>query len=426
MFGARRSGRSHRPFFLLALALAWLMSTGTVPSAWQAAVRADAVDYSPAERGWNGLSTLQEIATEAGIELLVPNQLQLDELTASDGILIVHPTQPLPRSALSAFMRDGARVALADDFGSGDTLLNAFRIARRVPVEIPRERLLRGNRALMIATPEGNHPLAADVRALVANHPTSVFHDGLDPVFALDEGRHALVLSGAVGAGRLVTIGDASVFINNMLEFRGNRVFARNLLRYLARGSGGRVVLVAGATPIVTGETPGALPTLRNSLDRLARLALPPAAVRTATWALALSLVLAATTALPRPLGAGRSTALKHQETTAGFQGQVRGFANNRDGLLTLMRIYAEEFDQALCRALDVAPAADRREVVAALTRRRADTALLRACEELLDDLQRLRAGGVPAHLSGHLGQTRFQTMVETGSKILKQIESKS
>ena len=132
-------------------------------------------------------------------------------------------------------MYEGGRLAIADDFGEGVA-------ARRLPHHAQRAgrtddtRRLRGNRNVLIATPSVRHPLALDVLALVTNHPQVLHHDALEAIFSLSTTRaSAVVLAGAVGQGRLVAIGDSSVLINNMLEFSGNRAFARNLVRYLAR-----------------------------------------------------------------------------------------------------------------------------------------------------------------------------------------------
>ena len=81
-------------------------------------------------------------------------------------------------------MYEGGRVAIADDFGAGQSLLDGFRIERSAATG-RRALRLRGNRNLLIATPGARHPLALDVRALVTNHPQVLHHGELEAIFSL-------------------------------------------------------------------------------------------------------------------------------------------------------------------------------------------------------------------------------------------------
>src|SRR5690606_20633598 len=140
------------------------------------------------------------------------------------------------------------------------------------------------------------HPLTEGVRALVTNHPAVVHHPDLEPIFSFGE-RDAVVLAGAVGAGRLVTIGDPSVLINNMLELRGNQRFAENLVDYLAERRGRLFVITPDAQLVGRYGEPGAdrpLHDLRALLERAAAAELPEGALRIVAAALAgILLVLA-------------------------------------------------------------------------------------------------------------------------------------
>src|SRR5262245_22492906 len=71
-----------------------------------------------AQPTWDGLDKLVALADEAHVELVAPHEVALSAVDAKDALLIIGPTKSLPVSGLSAFLREGGRVALLDDFGS--------------------------------------------------------------------------------------------------------------------------------------------------------------------------------------------------------------------------------------------------------------------------------------------------------------------
>jgi len=138
-------------------------------------------------------------------------------------------------------MKLGGRLAIADDFGDGNRLLERFRIERRSSPLDPLQ-MLHGNPQLPIAVPASGHPIVADVGQVVLNHPTVVHHPDLSALLRIpraggDAGPD-VALAGQVGDGRLVAIGDPSMFINSMMRYPGNRALARNLVAYLLDAGG--------------------------------------------------------------------------------------------------------------------------------------------------------------------------------------------
>jgi hypothetical protein len=138
-------------------------------------------------------------------------------------------------------MKLGGRLAVADDFGDGNRLLERFKIERQSSPLDPLQ-MLHGNPQLPVAVPASGHPIVADVGQVVLNHPTIVRHPDLSPLLRIpraggDAGPD-VALAGQVGDGRLVAIGDPSVFINSMMRYPGNRSLARNLLGYLLDAGG--------------------------------------------------------------------------------------------------------------------------------------------------------------------------------------------
>jgi hypothetical protein len=203
---------------------------------------AAAAPFDPSATDWEGCSKLVEIARDelGASRVVVTDEIDYERLGAHDGLLVLHPEGAYDLDELSAFMRAGGRVALVDDFGEGDRLLDRFRISRGPSPADPLH-MLRGNPQLPIATPSSGHPIVADVAQVVLNHPTTVRHPDLSSLLRIarvggDAGPD-VALAGQVGEGRLVAVGDPSVFINSMLRFPGNRALARNLVAYLLDGA---------------------------------------------------------------------------------------------------------------------------------------------------------------------------------------------
>ena len=225
-------------------------------------------DFSFSPDHWRSISAFVNVARDhLGPQLQLRERLDWSELGPEDGILILHPTEPLRVESATAFLRDGGRIALLDDFGAGDQLLERFRIQRRT-IPTGAKFTLRNNPDLPIAIPtsnwvagleRGRHPVAAGVEQLATNEPTGLVSPGdfeVTPVFnipMLDGAPILFGLTGVIGesgacglntgvgnqspsvkrCGRLFALGDPSVFINAMMRFPGNRQFAIGLMDYL-------------------------------------------------------------------------------------------------------------------------------------------------------------------------------------------------
>lgn len=246
----------------------------------------------PAATDWEGLGDFALLASaELPGRVVATNRLEYERLDRKDGVLLVHPEGALDTGSLARFMRDGGRVVLADDFGDGDALLAHFGIDR-VPLPAKPALALRHNPALPIAEPASEHSVVWGVSRVVLNHASGLRHPELSPVLKVrGEDEDVLVaVAGAVGKGRLLAIGDASVLMNSMLRFPGNRALAAGIAHYAVEDDaggprGGRLFVVSGRLEQVGtyGEAPGALgalesraQALRDALSTLGREGLPP------------------------------------------------------------------------------------------------------------------------------------------------------
>jgi hypothetical protein len=215
---------------------------------------------------WDGLSEFVALVQgQAGAgRLRLRATLDYDQLSPRDAVVIVHPDKGPSSDDLTRFLSAGGRVAVIDDFGASQAFLSRFGIHRQSPPLEPTLRAM-GNANLPIAVPttervagveKGRHPTTEHVDLVVTNHPVVFSHPHLTPILEI-EGQDgppaALALSGVIaGKGRLVVVGDPSIFINLMLRYPGNRAFASGLVDYLlspdasAPGAEGRLWLVVG------------------------------------------------------------------------------------------------------------------------------------------------------------------------------------
>ncbi len=208
--------------------------------------RAGAFDL--ADETWEGCRELFAIAKSELGEARVKPLATLDwsKLGPEDGLLVLHPAQPLDALEASEFMKLGGRVAVLDDFGASEDLLRRFKI-ERIPMPGAPLTALRNNPELALAEPfletaAGQigtpHPVAAQVKRVVLNHPTALLHPDLSPVLRVrlkGTSKDAIVaVAGQVEQGRLFAMSDPSSVINSMLRYPGNRAFATGVVRYLA------------------------------------------------------------------------------------------------------------------------------------------------------------------------------------------------
>ncbi len=231
---ARRYGAARRALATMVTGLSLLVVS-----------RVHAAPFDTSGTDWEGCSRLVDIAREelGTSRVNVVDEIDYERLGPSDGLLLIHPEGSYDLDELTTFMKLGGRVAVVDDFGDGERLLERFRIGRGPSPSDPLQ-MLHGNPQLPIATPSSGHPIVADVAQVVLNHPTTVRHADLSSLLRIpriggDAGPD-VALAGQVGEGRLVALGDPSIFINSMLRFPGNRALAKNLVGYLLEGGGER------------------------------------------------------------------------------------------------------------------------------------------------------------------------------------------
>ncbi len=268
------------------------------------------VDYDPLSKDWNGLSRWSALCAGNGLPVTSVVSLEWSELSAEDILVLMYPLSRVEPDKLEAFVSAGGHVIIADDFGdAGDALAGLGLL--RAEAGIPRATRFYADRPFApIAVPKSDHPLADQVAEVITNHPAALMHvRGATEVIGFDEG--ALVVAGQRGTGRFIAVADPSIFINSMMQFRGNLQLATNMLRYLARGGrANRVILLRGEVPMYGTPKPFIddanadqlgrdIADLNRWLDERSAWLLTPVAMRFVAGGLALLLLLLTFFALP-------------------------------------------------------------------------------------------------------------------------------
>lgn len=369
------------------------------------------------------------LVEKSGVNAEPSERIDIGTLSQYDALLIIHPTRSLPIYGLTRFMKNGGRIAVIDDFGSSHGFLHAFEFGRSSPVVSKDVRRLRNNDNLLIARPAGRHPLTKGVSALVSNHPQTLYHSELKPVFTFDTTRDsALVLVGAVGEGRLIAVSDSSILINNMLEFRGNRAFARNLVQYLIRDNRGRLLVAVGDAKLIDSEsqfTPKhSLDGIRQALLLLSRHRLTPLAVYTVNGIVLALLLLIAATTLPRvsPYIA-YADLLKRPEILSGFWGSVRFFSQRGQNLINPLLVFRFELQEELQKKLGFPVTPSPRDLA---VRFRDMKMSEREIDEWLRLLRELSALHSQSELSAlpKINRRKFHDLVAKGTHMLQRLDT--
>ena len=227
-------------------------------------------DYDPDSTAWNGLTRLVALARGMGLEVYAPEQIDWNELGSGDILVILYPMQRLQPTHVAAFVRNGGRLLLADDFGDSSETLGYFSILRGSGAAVDAKRYAADRSYAPIATAWlPDHPLADGAPELVTNYP-AVLQDvsGAEVVFGFGD-NEGVIAAGKLGTGRVLISSDPSIFINRMLQFPGNLQFAANAIRWLMRpGTTTRLVILRGQFE-VWGEPEGVLDdgTLGGKVD---------------------------------------------------------------------------------------------------------------------------------------------------------------
>jgi len=230
-------------------------------------------DFSIYNPRWNGCSDLAVKTREMGdftanIELREAEGRQTEitqrELTEYDvtpnktSMMIIGPREEFSDESIQfvdQFLQNGGKLVLADDFGSGNTLLDGLDTTSSFHSSPLLDLSFEKKPEFGVAYNMSEHKVTEEVEQVRLNHPTAIDKEENATTLMtsskaswLDENEnrmkdedgpfqeYPLMTIEDYGYGELILVSDPSIFINSMQERKDNRVFSENLLGYLSEG----------------------------------------------------------------------------------------------------------------------------------------------------------------------------------------------
>lgn len=226
-------------------------------------------DFSIFNTGWNGTSGLaistyvtgdfapsfrvEASGTDVAIAELGFGDLGLDP--ATDAVAVIGPSEPFTAAdgqVMGAFVRGGGVLLLADDFGTGNSLLAAMGAQSRFSGKLVLDLSFDKRPEFPVCYDLRADQLTTNVTTLQLNHASSVTLGGgaaavaySSPASWLDAdengeydvgetmGAFPVLAREILGSGTIVLLSDPSVLINGMIGYMDNARFADNLITYL-------------------------------------------------------------------------------------------------------------------------------------------------------------------------------------------------
>lgn len=204
-------------------------------------------DLSTESDAWDDLSRWLAGHREAGGVVRVGASVDLGQVPAGSGLALLAPGEVTEPAGVRRFVQEGGRVLIAVDDEGASALLREFETGvQEAPVG---GEVLGGHEALVVLRPPDARVFAG-VGALVTNRPVALtpIRD-LEPAIRFADGS-AFAWHLKLGEGELLVVGDASLFINLMLDAGGNRTFAANVASWLSRGGTVPLTVVGGGVPL--------------------------------------------------------------------------------------------------------------------------------------------------------------------------------
>lgn len=235
--------------------LALVVLTVAVVGALAVSVGTSSASYSPYNAEWDGTTAVRSMADDAG--------MQVETVHETSAYSSVQPSETVafvlsPDSAygstdatrVTAFVRRGGTLVVADDYGPhANELLRRLNASARLDGRPVRD--VQSNyrsTAMPVTAPVADHQFVTGVESVTLNYGTTVEPGDATPLLNTSEQAYldadrdgvlgpnetleprTVATVEQVGEGRVVVVGDASAFINAMLDREGNRDFASALL----------------------------------------------------------------------------------------------------------------------------------------------------------------------------------------------------
>ena len=200
---------------------------------------------------WNGLKKFQQETKASSISHIF--NINSFPFPSKSALFIIGPSGTYNSkevSSISRYLRGGGMLILADDFGSGNSILKGLGLKTRFSQHLMVDPLFRGKAQVLPKIVDLTGPLA-NIKSLLFNYPTSLqFKSGEGKILAIsssfsffddnlngkkekneEEGPFPMIAEIKYGAGEIYLISDSSLFINSMLSKEENRKFLVNIIK---------------------------------------------------------------------------------------------------------------------------------------------------------------------------------------------------
>jgi hypothetical protein len=264
---ASRLRRSYAAVAVMAVAIALLIISMTAP------VASSSADFSIFNSGWNGTSQLavltyqtgkfapafqvQSTGTDVTIEQADLTTIDLDP--DANALVIIGPTKAFTSAEgahVSEFVRAGGELLLADDFGTGNSLLQGIGATSRFSGDLVVDLAYDKQPEFSVLFDLRTDPLTKNVSTLLLNYPSSLsintttteavayssIASWLDTngnrlqEWGEPRGPFPMIARERMGAGSILLISDPSVLINGMRDNMDNGVFGTNVIDEVCAG----------------------------------------------------------------------------------------------------------------------------------------------------------------------------------------------
>jgi hypothetical protein len=210
-----------------------------------------------------------------------------------------------------------------------------------------------------------------------------------------------------------------------MLEFPGNRAFARNLLHFLRASPSTRLYIAGSDTLWMSGfrhlTTGNPLARLAAALAQLARPQLPALAVLALSIVLAAVLLAAAATALPKRSAYARRAYLRTPECVAGMAGRVGYYAGAERSYLGPLLVLKLEVERRLVARLHSQGQPHRDQVLEGLRAAGWSEDQVRELADFMQGVDRLQDASVGTEM--RVSGRQFSELVASGRRILVDLD---
>ena len=238
-----------------------------------APVVSTSTDFSIYNSGWNGTSKLAKITYQAGkfaptfqlrangadvtVEHIGLGQLNLDP--AESALVEIGPTTLFSASegtAVGNFVKSGGMLLLADDYGTGNSLLERMGASSRISGDLILDLSYEKQPEFVVCFDIKNDDITKNVSFLLLNYASSLVlnttstqtlaysslaswldtNGDLYQQWGEPRGPFPILAKERMGLGTIVLLSDPSVLINGMSKYMNNSALATNLLAFISAG----------------------------------------------------------------------------------------------------------------------------------------------------------------------------------------------